>query len=120
MRLAAGIALPDQQLALRRGVEEALILDIGLGRGDLAGLAHHCRSRIRVAAPWRAPRAPPMPVATARPQSGTCTAGCASPRNWRTASIPLVMPPRLVGWLLHKPPPSVLNGSLPDPEMRLP
>ena len=27
----------------------------------------------------------------------------------------LVMPPRLVGWLLHSPPPSVLNGSLPTP-----
>ena len=44
-------------------------------------------------------------------QSGTCTAGCASPRSWRTASITFVMPPRLVGWLLHSPPPSVLNGS---------
>ncbi|CKU20011.1 Uncharacterised protein [Mycobacterium tuberculosis] len=30
------------------------------------------------------------------------------------------MPPRLAGWLLHRPPPSVLNGSLPMPEMRLP
>jgi len=32
----------------------------------------------------------------------------------------LVMPPRLTGWLLHSPPPSVLNGSLPTPEIRLP
>jgi hypothetical protein len=30
------------------------------------------------------------------------------------------MPPRLAGWLLHSPPPSVLNGSLPTPEIRLP
>ena len=28
--------------------------------------------------------------------------------------------PRLAGWWLQSPPPSVLNGSLPTPEMRLP
>ena len=46
--------------------------------------------------------------------------GCASPRSWRTASITLVMPPRLAGWLLQSPPPSVLKGSLPTPLIRLP
>ena len=29
----------------------------------------------------------------------------------------LVWPPRLTGWLLQSPPPSVLNGSLPTPEI---
>ena len=52
--------------------------------------------------------------------SFTCTSGCASPRSWRTASITLVMPPRLAGWLLQRPPPSVLKGSRPTPAMRLP
>ena len=75
---------------------------------------------IRVALPWRVPSEPPVPCASARSQFGTCTSGCASPRSWRTASITLVMPPRLAGWLLHSPPPSVLNGSLPTPEIRLP
>jgi hypothetical protein len=54
---------------------------------------------------------PPVPCASASRQFGTCTAGCASPRSWRTASMTLVMPPRLAGWLLHRPPPSVLTGS---------
>ena len=80
----------------------------------------HSRSMISVAAPWRVPSEPPVPCAMARSQLGTCTLGCASPRSWRTASITLVMPPRLVGWLLQRPPPSVLNGSLPTPEIRLP
>ena len=31
----------------------------------------------------------------------------------RTASMIFVMPPRLPGWLLQSPPPSVLNGSAP-------
>ena len=61
-----------------------------------------------------------MPWASASAQSGTWTAGCASPRSWRTASITLVMPPRLPGWLEHRPPPSVLKGSLPLPEIRFP
>ena len=69
--------------------------------------------RISVALPIRVASEPPVPCTSAICASGTCTAGCASPRNWRTASITFVMPPRLVGWLLHKPPPSVLNGSLP-------
>ena len=73
-----------------------------------------------MALPWRVPSEPPVPCASARSQFLTCTAGCASPRSWRTASITLVMPPRLAGWLLHRPPPSVLNGSLPTPEIRLP
>jgi outer membrane receptor protein involved in Fe transport len=63
---------------------------------------------------------PPVPWASTRSAFFTCTAGWASPRAWRTASITLVMPPRLAGWLLHNPPPSVLNGSLPTPLIRLP
>ena len=75
---------------------------------------------IRVALPCRVPREPPVPWASATSQFFTCTLGCASPRSWRTASTTLVSPPRLAGWLLHSPPPSVLKGSLPVPEMRLP
>ena len=37
-----------------------------------------------------------------------------------TSPMIFVMPPRLAGWLLHSPPPSVLKGSLPTPLMRLP
>lgn len=69
---------------------------------------------------WRWPSIPPVPWAMARSQFLTCTLGWASPRSWRTASIILVMPPRLAGWLLHRPPPSVLKGSLPTPEIKLP
>ena len=75
---------------------------------------------ITVAAPCLVPSEPPVPCANARSQFLTCTAGCASPRNWRTASTTLVRPPRFAGWLLHSPPPSVLNGNLPVPEIRLP
>jgi len=35
-------------------------------------------------------------------------------------SITLVMPPRFDGWLLQRPPPSVLNGNLPVPAIKLP
>ena len=77
-------------------------------------------SKMTVALPWRRPSEPPVPCASARSQFLTCTAGWASPRSWRTASRTLVRPPRLPGWLLHRPPPSVLNGSLPTPEIRLP
>src|SRR5580700_3718023 len=80
----------------------------------------HSRSMIRVALQWRVPSCMPVPCTSARSQFFTCTLGCASPRNCRTASITLVMPPRLAGWLLHKPPPSVLNGNLPTPEIKFP
>ena len=40
--------------------------------------------------------------------------------NAANQGITLVMPPRLAGWLLHSPPPSVLKGSLPTPEIKLP
>src|SRR5215471_8974018 len=123
MHLPAGSALADHQLTGRGGIPEPLGLGIGLRRLDLAVLALHRRhslSMITVAAPCRVPSEPPVPCAIARSQYLTCTAGCASPRNWRTASTTLVSPPRLAGWLLHSPPPSVLNGSLPVPEIRLP
>src|SRR6202012_686708 len=120
MRLAAGGAALDHELAglgrfpERRGLGIAFRLRIFLGFG------HHTRSKMQVEAAWRLPRSPPVPWAIARSQFFTCTFGCASPRNCRTASRILVMPPRLTGWLLHRPPPSVLNGSLPTPEIRLP
>ena len=61
-----------------------------------------------------------MPVAIGEIAVGDLHRRCASPRSCRTASMTLVMPPRFAGWLLHSPPPSVLNGSLPTPEIRLP
>src|SRR6266478_773229 len=121
MRLAAGGAAANQESALRGGIPKRLRFRVRFGSGDFShrhGL--HSRSRIRVAPACRVASEPPVPWASARSQFLTCTAGCASPRNWRTASITLVMPPRLAGWLLHSPPPSVLNGSLPLPEIRLP
>src|SRR3984957_6112764 len=120
VRLAAGGAALDQEFALGGGIPERLRLGVAL-RGRISGfVGHHTRSRMQVEAAWRTPSRPPVPCASARSQFGTCTFGCASPRNCRTASMILVMPPRLTGWLLHKPPPSVLNGSLPTPEIRLP
>src|SRR6185437_6889190 len=120
MRLAAGGAALDHELALLGRFPERGGFGIARGRRIFLGVSHHTRSRMQVEAAWRTPSSPPVPCATARSQFGTCTFGCASPRNWRTASRILVMPPRLTGWLLHKPPPSVLNGSLPTPEIRLP
>src|SRR5579864_606196 len=95
-------------------------LGIALRLGIFRKLIHHTRSRMQVEAACRTPRSPPVPCAMARSQFGTWTLGWASPRNCRTASMIFVMPPRLTGWLLHKPPPSVLKGNLPTPEMRLP
>src|SRR5882762_5620184 len=120
VRLAAGRAALDHELALGCRIPERLGLGIG-HRGRISfHFNHHTRSRMQVEAAWRTPSSPPVPWATARSQFGTCTFGCASPRNCRTASRTLVMPPRLTGWLLQRPPPSVLNGSLPTPEIRLP
>src|SRR3712207_8035738 len=85
----------------------------GSARFDaMVAMPIYSRSRITVALPCRVPSRPPVPCASASLQSFTCTAGCASPRSWRTASITLVMPPRLAGRLLQRPPPSVLKGSL--------
>src|SRR5882762_5048785 len=126
MRLAAGGAFLDKQLALRRGVPEGLGLRVDRRGGDLAllllavGHRAYSRSMITVAAACLVPSEPPVPCANATSQFLTCTAGCASPRNCRTASNTLVNPPRFDGWLLHRPPPSVLNGSLPTPAIRLP
>src|SRR5271166_5763690 len=123
MHLPAGGAFADHQPAVCGSVPECLGLGIGLRGLDLALLARHLPhslSMITVAAPCRVPSEPPVPWAIARSQFLTCTAGCASPRSWRTASTTFVRPPRLAGWLLHSPPPSVLNGNLPVPEIRLP
>src|SRR5207302_8231879 len=66
-------------------------------RGGRHGQGFHASSwpRISVALPARVASEPPVPCTSASRQSGTCTATCASPRSWRTASITLVMPPRL-------------------------
>src|SRR5262245_37091180 len=122
MGLAAVVAPAQQQTPFARAGDERLVVGRRAGRRHHAGLGVHRQplSRIKVELACRAPRLPPVPCASASAQFLTCTAGCASPRNWRTASITFVMPPRLAGWLLHSPPPSVLNGSLPEPEIRLP
>src|SRR5690606_13179138 len=122
--LAGILAEADQQLAFFGRVPEALALDVDCGRGILAllRLRAHASSvpRMTVALPWRVPSEPPVPCASASRMFFTWTAGCASPRICRTASRTLVRPPRLPGWLLQRPPPSVLKGSLPWPEIRLP
>src|SRR5690606_3117834 len=108
MQLVATGAATGRQPAFLRRVPEGpgCCIDDGSGEGALLILRAHdyALSRMRVALPWREPNSPPVPWASARPQFGTCTAAWASPRNWRTASITLVMPPRLAGWLLHNPP----------------
>src|SRR5206468_441885 len=120
MGFAASGAALDHELALLRRIPECRGLRIGHRGGIFFCIYHHTRSRTAVEAAWRTPRRPPVPWAMARSQFLTCTFGCASPRNCLTASRILVMPPRLTGWLLHRPPPSVLNGSLPTPEIKLP
>src|ERR1700759_859151 len=120
MRFATGSAALDKEFALGGRVPERFRLRTALRRRVFHLVVHHTRSRIQVDAVWRTPSRPPVPWTSARSQFGTCTLGCAWPRNCRTASMILVMPPRLTGWLLHRPPPSVLNGSLPVPEIRLP
>src|SRR5688572_16595271 len=70
----------------------------------------HSLSMMSVALACLDPNCPPVPCASATSQFLTCTFGCASPRSCRTASMIFVMPPRLLGWLLHSPPPSVLTG----------
>src|SRR5690606_9587470 len=121
VELARVLALAHGELARGAIVPELLRLGVRLGCGDLPlGHADHSLSRMTVALPWRVPSEPPVPCARTRSQLGTCTFGCASPRAWRTASSTLVRPPRLDGWLLQSPPPSVLKGSLPTPEIRLP
>src|SRR4051794_34134272 len=120
MRLAAGSAALDQEFSLLCGFPERRGFGVALRRRIFFCFSHYTRSRMAVEAAWRTPSNPPVPCATARSQFFTCTLGCASPRNCRTASMILVMPPRLTGWLLHSPPPSVLKGSLPTPEIRLP
>src|SRR5262245_21359015 len=119
--LCAATAPLDQELA-RLG---ALPIGLGAGRGgngwvDLIAHDLYSRSRMTVAPTWRVTREPPVPCASTMSWLLTCTFGCASPRAWRTASMTLVMPPRLPGWFEHSPPPSVLKGSFPTPDIRLP
>src|SRR5690606_37662387 len=117
--VAAGVAHGQHQSAGGGGRPEGFGLG-AVGRGRGGPLAHRLHAPItRVALPWRVERAPPVPWARASSQPGTCTAGCASPRSWRTASIAFVMPPRFPGWLLQSPPPSVLKGRRP-PGLRRP
>src|SRR5665213_1020652 len=97
MRLAQGGAALDQEFALRRGIPERLCLGIALRSRVFRFVGHHARSRLQVDAAWRTPRRPPVPCTSARSQFGTCTFGWACPRNCRTASMILVMPPRFTG-----------------------
>src|SRR6202043_421812 len=97
MRFPAGGAALYQKLAFDRLLPEMLCLGIALRGWIFHGVVHHTRSRMQVDAAWRTPSRAPVPCAMARSQLGTCTLGCASPRNCRTASMILVMPPRLTG-----------------------
>src|SRR6185437_6025796 len=110
----AVLALLDQQLAAGGGGPERRGLRVNRWgwSGQVAGHASSC-PRMSVALPIRVPIEPPVPCTRAMSQSGTCTGALASPRSWRTASITFVIPPRFTGWLLQRPPPSVLNGSAP-------
>src|SRR4051794_36030817 len=97
MRLAARGAALDQEFALLRRIPERRRFRIALRRGVFRFAVHYTRSRMHVEAAWRTPSNPPVPCAMARSQLGTCTFGWACPRSWRTASMILVMPPRLTG-----------------------
>src|SRR5215468_2208214 len=100
---------------------------IGLGTGrrqnrrvDLLAHYRYSRSRMTVEPTWRVASEPPVACASTMSWFLTWTFGWASPRACRTASMTLVIPPRLPGWFEQSPPPSVLKGSLPTPEIRLP
>src|SRR5689334_8786940 len=107
MRFAAGGAFLVEQLALAGRIPEGLGFGVDRRGGDLAllllrlllSLGHraHSRSMMTVAAACLVPSEPPVPCARAISQLFTCTAGCASPRNCRTASRTLVNPPRFDG-----------------------
>src|SRR6202035_3170438 len=97
MRFAARGAALEHQLALGGLFPEMRGLGIGHRLGIFHGISHHTRSRMQVDAAWRTPSSPPVPCAMARSQFGTCTLGCACPRNCRTGSMILVMAPRLTG-----------------------
>src|SRR6266436_9425885 len=97
MRLAAGGAALDHELAVLGSFPERRGFGIGHRRRIFFRFSHHTRSRMQVEAAWRTPKSPPVPWATARSQFFTCTFGCASPRNCLTASMIFVMPPRLTG-----------------------
>ena len=61
-------------------------------------------SRMTVLPTCRVPSEPPVPCAIARSQFFTCTAGCASPRNCRTALDDFRdAATRFAGWLEHNP-----------------
>src|SRR6185437_3610387 len=92
----AVVALLYQEPSLRCRVPERLGLRVDRrhGGGQLhcvvrySGRGHaSSRPRMRVAAADLVPSEPPLPCARASSQSGTWTAGLASPRSWRTASI---------------------------------
>src|ERR1700722_8071357 len=97
MRFAAGGAAFYQQLALDGLLPEMPGLGSALRRRVFDFRVHHTRSRMQGDAAWRTPGSPPVPWATARSQFLTCTLVCACPRSCRTASMILVMPPRLTG-----------------------
>src|SRR5882724_2787323 len=95
---SAAVVTPGQeQPPLRRRVPERSSFR-GDGR-NVNGQGRHAssRPRITVALPIRVESHPRVPWARAKRQSGTCTAGWASPRTCRTASMIFVMRPRFCG-----------------------
>src|SRR6266498_5934450 len=112
---AAGPWVPDQGAAVgaARG-RQCVVGEARLKVGEYRVGHQSSAPSSRVAAAVRKPRLPPWPWTSPTRQSGTWTSSAASPRSWRTASMVRIMPPRESGWLLHRPPPSVLNGSAPS------
>ena len=67
----------------KNGLVSGLVSGVPTNGIFLATIGHvdYSRSRITVLPQWRVPSEPPVPCAIARSQFGTCTVGCASPRN---------------------------------------
>src|SRR2546430_14609634 len=99
MRLAAGGAALDHELAGLRRFPERRGFRIGHRGIEFLRFGHHARSRMQVEAAWRPPRSAPVPWATARSELVHCTFGWASPRYSRNASMIFVISPRLKGRL---------------------
>src|SRR3984893_9483256 len=61
MRVSAGGATLDEELAFDRLLPKLLCLRIALRRRIFHCAVHHTRSRMQVDAPWRTPSRPPVP-----------------------------------------------------------
>src|SRR4029079_4402618 len=99
-QLAALVAAGQHEAPGRAAVPEGGRLEVAVRapRRQEGSVAHASATpRISVELIIRVDSAPPVPWASASCTSGTCTAGLASPRTWRTASMIFVIPPRFAG-----------------------